>query len=148
MDITDDQMRQQLEQQQQVIDALLQTRKMLIQRQIEASAGLSQQMAALSFNAERHSTGRKKRPSDDTFDDDTRMSTASADSLDGASMYRSSYGFSEGIEDDDIVYRSCGGAVDGCSATEAAQRQACLEQLEILSQITAELEADVGAARG
>ena len=32
--------------------------------------------------------------------------------------------------------------MDDCSAAESAQRQACLDQMDILSQITAELQAD------
>mmetsp|Transcript_22164 Transcript_22164/g.45260 ORF Transcript_22164/g.45260 Transcript_22164/m.45260 type:complete len:202 (+) Transcript_22164:90-695(+) len=152
MEITDEQMRQQLQQQQRIIDALLQTRKMLIQQQIEASAGLAQQMASLSFDAEQHDAGRKKRrdctPNDDmhkhiptAYDSWGSLST----DVPNTTRYSScSDALDEGLDDDEIVYRSCsGGDIDDCSAAESAQRRSCLEQMEILSQITAELQADV-----
>lgn len=111
MDIPDEEMRRQLEQQQSIIDALLETRKHLVAQQIEASAGLAQQLAALSFNAEQQH-GRKKRrdrggamecPLDDDMRAD-RWSIASSDSL----------GYShdnlDGMvpDEDAVVYRSCG----------------------------------------
>ena len=101
-------------------------------------------MAALSFNVEQPS--RKKRRECSTSDDDMRSSFASNDSWTMSSAgalnrASSTDAFDDGFDDDEIVYRSCGSAMDSC--LEAAQRQACGEQMEILSQITTELEADV-----
>ena len=163
MEMTDDQMRQLLEQQQVVIDALLQTRKMLTHQMEEASSGLAQQMAALSFKAEHPGTGRKKRRDFSTSDDDMRTSSAthdswamsSADAVNGGAS--STDDFDEGLEDDEIVYRSCGAEMDSPSAAEDAQRQYeeaqrqnehaqrqnCAEQVEILSQIAAEMAAGI-----
>ena len=160
MEMTDDQMRQLLEQQQVVIDALLQTRAMLTHQMEEASSGLAQQMAALSCKAEQPGTGRKKRRDFSTSDDDMRTSYATHDSwamssagaVDRAS---STDDFDEGNEDDEIVYRSCGAEMNSFTAAEEAQwqyeeaqrqneeaqRQNCDEQVEILSQISRELAA-------
>ena len=159
-EMTDDEMRRLLEQQQQVIDALLQTRAMLTRQMEEASSGLAQQMAALSFKAEQPGIGRRKRRDFSTSDDDMRASPAahdpwsmsSADALDRASSVDD---FDEGNEDEEIVYRSCGGEMDSYPGeedaqwqyeeaqrqNEEAQRQNCDEQVEILSQIEAELAA-------
>ena len=77
---------------------------------------------------------------------------SSADSLDRASSVDD---FDEGNEDEEIVYRSCGGEMDSYPGeedaqwqyeeaqrqNEEAQRQNCEEQVEILSQIEAELAA-------
>ena len=152
MEMTDDQMRQLLEQQQQVIDALLQTRAMLTHQMEEASSGLAQQMATLSFKAEQPGTGRKKRREFSTSDDDMRTSSATHDSWAtssaGAVDRASSAEDFEGLEEDEIVYRSCGAEMNSFSAAgdaqwqyEEAQRQNCDEQVEILSQIGAELAA-------
>ena len=170
MEMTDDQMRQLLEQQQVVIDALLQTRAMLTHQMEEASSGLAQQMAALSFKADNPGTGRKKRRDFSTSDDDMRTSSAthdswamsSADAVNGGAS--STDDFDEGLEDDEIVYRSCGAEMDSPSAAEDAQRQYeeaqrqnehaqrqnehaqrqnCAEQVEILSQIAAEMAAGI-----
>ena len=159
-EMTDDEMRRLLEQQQQVIDALLQTRAMLTRQMEEASSGLAQQMAALSFKAEQPGIGRRKRRDFSTSDDDMHTSSAahdpwsmsSADALDRASSVDD---FDEGNEDEEIVYRSCGGEMDSYPGeedaqwqyeeaqrqNEEAQRQNCDEQVEILSQIEAELAA-------
>ena len=159
-EMTDDEMRRLLEQQQQVIDALLQTRAMLTRQMEEASSGLVQQMAALSFKAEQPGIGRRKRRDFSTSDDDMHTSSAahdpwsmsSADALDRASSVDD---FDEGNEDEEIVYRSCGGEMDSYPGeedaqwqyeeaqrqNEEAQRQNCEEQVEILSQIEAELAA-------
>lgn len=164
-EMTDDEMRRLLEQQQQVIDALLQTREMLTQQMEEASSGLAQQMAALSFKAEQSGTGRRKRRDFSTPDDDMRTSSAahdpwsisSADALDRASSVDD---FDEGNEDDEIIYRSCGAEMDSYPAeenaqwqydeaqrqNEEAQRQNCDEQVEILSQIEAELATGTQSA--
>ena len=159
MEMTDDQMRVLIEQQQQVITALLQTREMLTHQVEEANSGLAQQMAALQM-AEQPGTGRKKRRDFSTSDDDMRTSSATHDSramsssgaVDRAS---STDDFDEGNEDDEIVYRSCGPEMNSFSAAEEAQwqyeeaqrqneeaqRQNCDEQVEILSQISRELAA-------
>ena len=164
-EMTDDEMRRLLEQQQQVIDALLQTRAMLTRQMEEASSGLAQQMAALSFKAEQPGTGRRKRRDFSTSDDDMRTSPAahdpwsmsSADALDRASSVDD---FDEGNEDEEMVYRSCGGEMDSYPGeedaqwqyeeaqrqNEEAQRQNCDEQVEILSQIEAELAAGTQSA--
>ena len=155
--LTDDQVRALLEQQKQVIHALLQTREMLTHQVEEANSGLAQQMAALQM-AEQPGTGRKKRRDFSTSDDDMRTSSATHDSramsssgaVDRAS---STDDFDEGNEDDEIVYRSCGPEMNSFSAAEEAQwqyeeaqrqneeaqRQNCDEQAEILSQISREL---------
>ena len=118
----------QLEQQQQVIDALLETRKQLIAQQIEASAGLAQQMAALSFNMPQ--AGRKKRRSqaDDEMQDTSRFSGSTE-----ASWALSSFDKLETLDGEDaIVYRSMG---DAEAQAEAAQRESYLQQLAILSHL-------------
>ena len=81
MEMTDDQMRQLLEQQQVVIDALLQTRKMLTHQTEEASSGLalgwrSRWPRSPLLKAEHPGTGRKKRRDFSTSDDDMRNSSA------------------------------------------------------------------------
>ena len=146
--LSDDEMLKQLEQQQQVINALLETRKMLIQQQLEASAGLAQQMAALSFNMEtiaKDDAKRKKRRAIES-DEDHSENAMRLSGYSDASWACSSFEGTEGLEaldgEEDVVYRSCGHMnVEAQWQAEAQKRQACLKQLQILGAITMELEA-------
>ena len=142
----DDEMLKQLEQQQEVINALLETRKMLMQQQIEASAGLAQQMAALSFNMETiakdDARRKKRRASDDEDHSENAMRLSGSD----ASWACSSFEGAEGLEaldgEEDVVYRSCGHMdMEAHWQAEAQRRKACLKQLQILGAITMELES-------